>query len=89
MQFDFESLNDDIRTLMMAEFEKDLMDHNAYFCKRFNQQGDAHFLDLMREAILCGNEQTLATKLNSHGAIKQKETAIRANTLRVRRTPRL
>lgn len=63
MKMNFEELDDTTRRYMLEEFDAEQASDNPYRSKSLSSQGLSSFPDLMREAILEGDEQTLAQSL--------------------------
>jgi hypothetical protein len=61
----FEELNSTTRQYMLDEFEQEEVGGNPYRGRLLSPEGNAAFPNLMRQAILSGNEQTLILSLTN------------------------
>ena len=59
----FEELNPTTRQCMLDEFEQEEVGGNPYRGRLLSPEGNTVFANLMRQAILSGNEQTLIRSL--------------------------
>jgi len=67
-------LTDDVRGLMLSEVATDIAANRLYKSKRFSSNGLEMYEDLLREAILHGDDDTLARELVRIGAFLEYET---------------
>ena len=77
MNFNFENLDEEIRTLMRAEVKADIENNTLYFSKRFNENGRRLYPQLLLESIENGNEETLALALDVNKCFKEKESRLK------------
>lgn len=63
MAMNFEELNEQTRQRMLDEFEQEQAGPQPFVSKRLTPAGKAAFPELMRKAILEGNEETLEAEL--------------------------
>jgi len=84
MSFKFEQLESETRKWMLTEFEAEQKD-GCYIGKALSQQGRVVFPHLMRNAIMEGNEETLATSLLNESYWMDTEPYQRDGVLRFRR----
>jgi len=71
----YSQLDGETRLRMLSEFEGDVRARRTYASKRFTDRGHAIHQDALREAIVDGNDQTLAERLQSQGAFAAYETS--------------
>lgn len=79
MGFNFENLDQKTRELMEAEVNFDLERNNLYLGKTLSELGKNNYLDLLREAIRSGSEESLAVELNKPGYFNLTQTRIMKN----------
>lgn len=71
--FKFPSINQDVRACMLKEFERDLDLGNLYISSRLSVDGVRLYPDLLREAILIGDTETLSSDLMRNRCFKSYE----------------
>lgn len=81
----FEELDTVTRKYMLEEFEKEQSSGNPYCPKVLSQAGKSHFTNLVSEAILSSNEETLIQSLSNPMYWNPTETFIRDGVVRERR----
>jgi hypothetical protein len=65
MSFNFEQLNEETRAAMLSEFESEQRSERPYFGKHLSVAGVAAFPNLMKVAIVTGDEVWLADHLDN------------------------
>lgn len=65
LMFNFEELDEKTRKYMLEEFEKEISGNNPYRSKEFSDEGWRQFPEIMKRAILYGNEETLIKDLQN------------------------
>jgi hypothetical protein len=70
---DFEELDETTRRYMLAGFEAEESGGSPYRSDRLSSRGLAAFPDMMRTAILAGNERTLIESLSGRGLWRELE----------------
>jgi hypothetical protein len=75
MPFNFLNLDKDIRELMLLEVEYDIKNNSLYYSKSFSSIGHDNYVDLLKEAIQNGSEDSLGKSLSMSGFFN--ETGIR------------
>lgn len=83
--FNFEQLDDITRQYMLSEFRAEEVSGNPYRSTRLSPAGLLAFPKLMVEAILRGNEETLAQALSNPQHWKPTEPYTRSGVTRQRR----
>ncbi|WP_371802625.1 hypothetical protein [Candidatus Lokiarchaeum ossiferum] len=73
-----ENLDEKTRQLMDEEFKLDQKNKKLYFSPRLSEKGENMYQNLLENAILYGNDTTLATELKTEDAIKVKEKRMMA-----------
>ncbi|WP_435523543.1 hypothetical protein [Chryseobacterium indoltheticum] len=73
MKFNFENLDQTIRQLMINEMNFDIQNNKLYLSKRFNNNGQEKFKDLLKQSLESGDEQTLAVSLKNNNCFKSQE----------------
>jgi hypothetical protein len=63
MALRYENLDDDTRSYMLSEFDRDSADGRLYVCKRLSRAGCRHFPALLRQAIHQHDDGWLAEQL--------------------------
>jgi hypothetical protein len=63
MKANFDELDERTREYMIGEFEKEQKSDNPYVSPRLSTEGKRIFLNLMRDAISSGDEETLRKEL--------------------------
>jgi hypothetical protein len=58
---------------MINEMEHDIENGTLYFSKRFNAQGRERYVELLRQALSSGNEESLADSLSQNGCFEEFE----------------
>lgn len=76
MSFDFLELDDDIRAKMEDEINLDIRKGNLYLSKRFTEQGDRDYPDLLIEAVRNHDEVWLTRQLDRDGRIAEYEMTV-------------
>ena len=71
MGLNYEDLDDVTRAHMLAEFEHDLSEGTLYFSKYFSTHGAERYPELLRDAILGGDDDTLARALAEPGIFNE------------------
>lgn len=71
MSFNFLNLDENIRKLMLSEVEYDVKNNNLYFSKNFSDAGHDKYLDLLKQSIESGTEESLGNSLNITGFFNQ------------------
>jgi alpha-galactosidase/6-phospho-beta-glucosidase family protein len=69
MAFEFRNLDEETRKLMKEELELDLEKENLYISKRLNDKGKDIYPTLLKRAIECGTEATLAEQIRSNNLL--------------------
>lgn len=85
MAMKFEELDEITRRYMLEEFEKEQSSSNSYRPKVLSKVGQSNFLNLVREAVQSGNEETLIRLLSNPTYWNPTETYIRDGVVRERR----
>src|SRR5512139_2872605 len=67
----FENLDERTRQLMLDEVEYDIAHNQLHISPFLSGQGQRDYVNLLREAIQSGNDQTLAEHLKSHHRINR------------------
>lgn len=83
--FNFEELDDTTRRYMLSEFRSEEESGSPYPSPRLSPAGILAFPKAMEEAILRGNEETLAQALSHPAYWKAAETYVRAGITHQRR----
>ncbi len=65
----FENLDDRTRQLMLDEVEYDIAHNQLHISPFLSGQGQRDYVNLLREAVRSGNDETLAQKLREHRRI--------------------
>jgi hypothetical protein len=73
LALNLENLNDEVRSLMLAEVERDEANGNLYMSKRFNAHGHKVYPALLKEAIQYHDDALLANELRKANAFKAVE----------------
>lgn len=73
MAFQWRDLSPAIREFMLDECEQDIAQGKLYNSKRFTPAGCTAYLQILRDALLNGDEQSLADALRACGAFKSHE----------------
>ncbi|MCD1117891.1 hypothetical protein [Chryseobacterium turcicum] len=73
MKFNFENLDQTIRQLMINEMDFDIQNNKLYLSKRFNDNGQEKYEDLLKQSLESGDEQTLAVSLKNNNCFKSQE----------------
>lgn len=73
MNFNFENLDDNTSTLMLAEIKSDIDNGKLYYSKRFNKNGHNLYSQLLLDAVSNGDEQTLSNALKASNCFAEKE----------------
>nr|WP_315396865.1 hypothetical protein [uncultured Sphingobacterium sp.] len=73
MKFEFENLDSETRQLMISEINSDISSEKLYFSKRFNENGQKVYSKLLLEAVVSGNEESLARALKENNCFAEKE----------------
>lgn len=74
MSLNLENLDyDNIRELMLDEFEKDIAEGKIYLSPRLREDYHHTYLDLMREAIQSGDADSLANQIFTKKILKLRE----------------
>ncbi len=73
MAFNFLELNSEVRDLMLSEVEYDVENNSLYYSRRFSNTGHDIYLELLKEAIKGGTEESLGGALNSSGTFLTQE----------------
>jgi hypothetical protein len=73
MEFNFKNLDDQTRSLMLKESDLDLTKGVLYHSKRFSENGKKLYPQLLKEAILSGNQETLAHNLKNLDCFLESE----------------
>jgi len=73
MKFNFENLNEITRELMISEINSDNEKERLYFSKRFNENGHKIYLSMLLDAVISGDEETLAISLKTNNCFAEKE----------------
>lgn len=76
MDFHFENL-EDVRSFMESELDVDINEDRVYISPRLNNQGQAVWVDLLREAIQSHDEEWLEAEIRSRRLLNQNEVRIR------------
>lgn len=74
MAFNFLDLEQNVRELMLSEVEYDVKNNKLYLSKRFSVDGQTQYLDLLKEAIKNGTEESLGRSLAIPGFFNSEET---------------
>ena len=85
MAMNFKELDETTRRCMLQEFEIEIASQNPYFGRNLSAAGRAAFPEMMREAIISGNEETLGAALNRADLWNEMETYERNGVFRERR----
>jgi hypothetical protein len=67
MALSLEDLNEDVRSNMLSEVERDVAEGTLYISARLNERGQEGYLALLREAIQSHDDSWLATNLRAQG----------------------
>ena len=74
MSLNLVNLDDDnVRELMLQEFEADVVQGKVYLSDRLQAQSHETYINLMMEAIKSGNSDSLASKIQSQKILKSIE----------------
>jgi hypothetical protein len=84
MPMNFEELDKKTRSYMLSEFEAEEASGKAYRGRNLSAAGRTAFLELMREAIRSGNEETLASALADPAYWNPTEPYVRDGVSRIR-----
>lgn len=79
MALNYPQLDGETRLRMLSEFDADVRAGKTYVSKRFTERGRAIYQDALREAIVDGNDDSLAERLRSQGAFAAYETSHKKN----------
>ena len=71
-----ENLDDRTRQLMLDELEYDIAHNQLHISPFLSGQGQRDYLELIREAIRSGTDQTLAENLRLHRRINRTRNPI-------------
>ena len=63
MKFNLENLDDLTRQMMVNEVDHDIINDQLYFSRKFSDTGKMMYTHLLKQAIIFGNEETLAKSL--------------------------
>jgi len=74
MAFRFVNLDSQTRKFMVDEVELDIENNRLYFSQRFSSTGRIKYPELLKNAILEGNELTLANDLRTQNCFNFTET---------------
>lgn len=66
MSFNFENLDSRTRELMLEELSNDIKNGTLYISPRLNEKGKKIYPELLRKAIISGNELSLAEDLRNN-----------------------
>jgi hypothetical protein len=84
MPMNFEELDEKTRKCMLAEFEAEEASGKPYRSKALSDEGRSAFPTIMRDAIVEGNEETLADSLAKPKYWSQSESYVRNGVTRTR-----
>lgn len=87
MGFNFENLDDDIRNLMLDEIDMDIKNNTLYLSKRLNYHGQSKYPELLKKAIIEGNDSTLAADLRYENYWEEKEPRRTRNGIKYTKVP--
>ena len=73
MKFKFENLDNEIRDLMTSEIKSDFSNGKLYFSKRFNENGNKLYLQLLLDSVNSGDEESLAIALKQNNCFAEME----------------
>jgi len=73
MKFNFENLDNETRELMTSEIKSDISKGQLYFSKRFNENGQKLYPQLLLDAVKSGDEESLAILLKQNNCFAEKE----------------
>lgn len=71
--FQFDNLDQKTRDYMLLEVEVAIKTSQLYTSMRFTEEGKALYPKLLRQAVIDGNEETLATALQQHNCFQTHE----------------
>jgi hypothetical protein len=88
MTLELKNLDDDnIRELMLREFENDIAEGRCYFSPRLKEEMHDKYIELMRNAIKSGNDESLAQEIQTNDCLVLCETAKRNNKIITKKVP--
>lgn len=70
MKIEFDPLAEDTRQLMLNEIDHDIINEQLYLSRKFNNVGKQIYPELLKQAMITGNEKTLATALKQNGCFE-------------------
>jgi hypothetical protein len=83
----YESLDKEIRELMLTEFNSDIEKGNIYLSKRFNDKGAGYFPTIMEMHILEGSDDSLSDDLKTNFCFKTHEERKTAKGITMAKVP--
>ena len=87
MKFNFENLDQKTRDLMISEIKIDIDNNQLYISKRFNENGNRLYVDILLDSVRNGDEETLATALKVKNCFAEKETRNGKNGITYAKVP--
>ncbi|MDR2949414.1 MAG: hypothetical protein LBV71_09415 [Prevotella sp.] len=73
MEFNFQNLDEETRSLMLGEIDHDVTEGKLYQSKRFKEGQEIIYLELLKKIVISGNEKSLATALKANKCFKTHE----------------
>ena len=87
MAFNYENLTNEVRDLMLEEFESDISANREFISNRLNSQGINQYLSIFKRSISDGNEVTFAKALGENNYFNEYETRTRNGKMIQARVP--
>lgn len=82
-----EHLDDRVRRYMLEEIESDAASGDLYYSPRLSTTGRSRYLELLKEASIAGDDQSLASGLRTRGCIAETEMSQRNGKPYSKRVP--
>ena len=73
MALKLQDLNEETRTLMIEEVDLDISKGQLYLSRRLTEVGKQKYPDLLKQAIMTGDDAWLADNLRYNGILKTAE----------------
>ena len=87
MNFNYKNLDNKTRAYMRQEVELDIIHGNLYYSKRFNQNGEILYPNLIRDTVTHQDDEWLALELKIRGCFKDYEERSRNGGVSLSRIP--
>lgn len=87
MPFNFFNLDETTRSYMISEFKADIASNRIYLSKRFNEQGNTIYSDVMNKHLKTGSEVSLSVELSQKNCFKTLEERRTAKGIKMIKVP--